>query len=171
MPTNTFENIATTTVSDNTITQYTFSGLNTSTYNNFMMIIGAAGNGTEDATWIRINGLTSSYIQQQIRAGDGNNSTSVPVTSLSSGLSQAQLSYHTLPSATNRGGIYRIHINYPASGGLQGMCEYFAYGSGSVPNSNWTSFTRASATMTSITIGTGGGGFRIGSVFSLYGMI
>lgn len=170
MPTTTFDNISTVTVSDDTVTSYTFS-LATATYSNFIVIgsVAVKSGGTEDALKINVNSTTGSWNQQQLRTGGLANGVGIPSTARSTGLSYAQIQYSSLTSTSLRGGIFRLYINNPASAGsVLGWSEF--YSDNTNPTIDFTSFSRISLTPTSLTI-SGAAGFRIGSVISLYGVI
>jgi hypothetical protein len=171
MPTNTFENLSTVTVSGTLTTTVTFSSINTSTYRHFILLGFAAMNSTADTLAYRVNGDSgANYIWNAINVGGGNNTTPVP-TQQNTSDSFARIGYYSVPATQYRGQIFRVTIPNPRSGYVQALSDSFQYSLGSVPyfmmnNTYWA------GTMTSLSVTTyGGSAFRAGSIFSLYGVI
>ena len=171
MPTTTYDNLYTTTVTDNTVATYSFTGLNTATHKQFILIGMLASHGTEDALNLRVNSTTGSYQYAQVRC-EGSNAAVVPFGPNNTGSTQVQASYNAITSTANYGAVFRITINHPSLM-LQGQSEFFTASAGGATEFywNWTNFRKTGQVATSLQIVAGGTGFRVGSQLSLYGLV
>jgi hypothetical protein len=170
MPTNTFENLATITVSGSSTSAITFSGINTSTYRHFM-VIGWVGVNSNATIGFSINGATSGNTWNVLRVGDAANGQPVPVGALITNNDLLRITEYAISSAASYGASFRITIANPRSGAVNALVDSAANNSGARPY-----YTMGSGyylgTMTSLSIkGYGGEIFRAGSVVSLYGVI
>jgi hypothetical protein len=171
MPTTTYDNLSTVTVTDNTVATYSFTGLDTATHKQFILIGMLASNGTEDALNLRVNSTTGSYQYGQIRA-EGSNASAVPFGANNTSATQVQASYNAITSTANYGAVFRITINHPSLM-FQGQSEFFTASAGGATAFyyNWTNFRKTGQVATSLQIVAGGTGFRVGSQLSLYGLV
>jgi hypothetical protein len=173
MATNTFEAIATTVVSGSSTTEVTFSGLNTSTYKNFIIIGSCRAVGTGNAPAIRVNGITSgSYYytiltcQSQQTAfgavpqGGINNSTSI------------RLSDYTSTANTGSNFVFRSTITNPIGGQTNILSEVLNFNASNNTTSWHFNNGYINAALTSISIVVvGAGAFGDTSTFSIYGLV
>ena len=170
MPTNTFENLATVTVSGTSTSAITFSGINTATYRNFLLVGWIGMNVDADTLIYRINGATSGHTTSWMY-GIGTPNATIPIIALQTNQSGIRLTDGSTPNQASYGTAFRITIANPRSGAVNSFSDALTAPSGEKPyNAVAQGFWEG--TMTSLTItGLSGYAMRPGSVVSLYGVI
>ena len=173
MPTNTFEAIATTVVSGTSTNTVTFSGLNTSTYKNFIIIGSCRATGGAAHLGMFVNGISSySYYTQQVNCYSLSSAFSaVPVSGIDNANS-IRLSQFQMPDNSGANLVFRSTITNASAGrtNVLSECMHFMANNNS---SNWThSNSYINASLSSITIqAIGAGFFGNTSTFSIYGLV
>jgi hypothetical protein len=159
----TYEPIATTTVSGSSITTYTFSSI-PSTYTDLVLITSIKAATTNSNQWMRFNGDTATNYSSTNVYGTGtyalstNQSSQDKINSVLSGY---------VVTTENAVGIYNI-MNYSNTTTYKTMISRFN-NSGVVAQAE-VSLWRSTSAITSITIFTTPDSFAVGSTLTLYGI-
>jgi hypothetical protein len=170
MPTNTFENLSTVTVSGTSTSTITFTGINTSTYRNFLLIGWIGMNASADTLVYQVNSDTSNHITSWMY-GVGTANAQIPISGLQTNYSGIRLTDTSTPAQASYGTAFRITIANPRTGAVNSFSDALTAPSGEKPYFNVGQGAYI-GTMTSLRItGLSGNIMRPGSVVSLYGVI
>jgi hypothetical protein len=171
VPTTTFEHLGTTAVTGSSTTEVSFTGVDQSTYKNFIVFGCAMMNSNSEQLCMRINNSNpNSYKYQNTYAGNSANGSAVNVSAISTdvfwALTQYNINTNTYPT------VFKVTINTNATGRTQMISEAGLWvNAAGLANFNITNGA-FDANMTSIQLrGYSGDAFKAGSVFSLYGLI
>jgi len=171
MPTNTFEALATTVVSGTSTNAVTFSGLNTSTYKNFIIIGSCRASGNDNYTGIFVNGISSySYYEQKINC-QSQQTGGVPVSSIDNA---NFLKASTFQTSSNSGSnlVFRTTITNASAGRTNMLTESLNFNAGNNTLAWCHHNGYINASLSSITIQcVGSGNFGNTSTFSIYGLV
>lgn len=173
MPTNTFEALATTVVSGTSTNTVTFSGLNTSTYKNFIIIGSCRATGAAAHLGMFVNGISSyNYYTQQVNCYSLSSAFSaVPVSGINNN-NYINLSQFQMTNNTSSNVVFRSTITNASAGRTNVLSECYNF----MANNNSSNWTHSNAyineSLSSISIQTiGAGFFGNTSTFSIYGLI
>jgi hypothetical protein len=173
MPTNTFEALATTVVSGTSTNTVTFSGLNTSTYKNFVIIGSCRAVGDADShIGIQINNIsTFSYYHTMTHCQSQQTAFGpVPVTSINND-NFMKISQYQMTRNTSSNIVFRSTITNPTGGRTNVLSELYNFNA----NNNSSSWTHSNGyipqSLSSVSIRAISANFANTSTFSIYGLI